>query len=133
AFKNEKIPINPATKIEVAALKAARRRGEKPRFPYTTAEAVKILTMARQETNPDRRWLPWLCAFTGARISEVASARGKDIHQIEGVWYVGIGLDRQSAKTGSSRRRVPLHRALIPEGFLAYAQSKGANEPLFSS
>jgi choline dehydrogenase-like flavoprotein len=54
AFKNEKIPVNPATKIEVAALKAARRRGEKPRFPYATQEAVTILTIARRETNPDR-------------------------------------------------------------------------------
>jgi integrase len=61
------------------------------------------------------------------------SARGKDLHQIDGGWYVAIGLDRQSAKTGSSRRRVPLHRALIAEGFLAYAQTKGGNERLFSS
>ena len=35
AFRNERIPANPATGIVVGALKAARRRGERPRYPYT--------------------------------------------------------------------------------------------------
>src|SRR5205814_1579241 len=133
ASRNEKLTINPATKIEVGALRAARRRGEKPRYPYTDAEALKILSAARRETLPDLRWLPWVCAFTGARISEIAGARGKDIHQLGGAWFVGISLDRQSAKTGSSRRRIPIHPALIAEGLLAYAQTKSDGERLFSS
>ncbi len=133
AFKNEKIPANPAVRIDVAALKAAKRRGEKPRFPYSAEEAIKILQAARGETSADIRWLPWLCAFTGARISEVAGAMGKDIHEIDGQWYIAIAMDGRAAKTGSSRRRVPLHRVLIDEGFLKYAQTKGANDTLFSS
>jgi integrase len=133
AAKNEKIPTNPATKIEVAALKAAKRRGDRPRYPYSTEEAVKILQASRRETNCDLRWLPWLCAFTGARIGEVAGLRARDVEQIDAVWYVAIGLQRQQVKTGSSRRRVPLHRALIAEGFLKYAQSKTPDQRLFST
>ncbi|MBV9824261.1 MAG: hypothetical protein JO001_01060 [Alphaproteobacteria bacterium] len=134
AYQTEKIASNPASKVlDIAALRAARRRGEKPRYPYSPDEAVRILQAARVEADADLRWLPWLCAFTGARISEVATARSKDIHELAGAWFIGIGLEGQQVKAGASRRRVPLHPVLVSEGFLAYAQSKAADERLFSS
>lgn len=131
AFQNEKIPANPAIKITVGALRAAKRRGEKARYPYTPEEALTILRAARKEQRPDTRWLPWLCAFTGARISEAAGLRPCDIEQIDGAWFVAIGLSRQQAKSASSRRRVPLHPALIEEGFLDFARPSASTEALF--
>ncbi|MGD9616974.1 MAG: DUF6538 domain-containing protein [Alphaproteobacteria bacterium] len=129
AAKNDKIRVNPASNIDVPALKAAKRRGEKPRYPYTPEEAETILKAARSETAPDLRWLPWLCAFTGARIGEVAGVCGKDIHAIDGQWFIAIGLDGRRVKTGSSRRRVPLHPVLVAEEFLTYAQTSGCSRP----
>ena len=39
---------------------------------YTNAEARLVLERARRETIPYRRWLPWLCCFTGCRLDEPA-------------------------------------------------------------
>jgi integrase len=48
----------------------------------TLAEARKVLTMARSETSPEKRWLPWLCAYSGARINEVNRSGFFGDHQL---------------------------------------------------
>lgn len=35
-----------------------------------------------------RRWVPWLCAYTGARVNEMTQLRGQDVQQIEGIWTI---------------------------------------------
>jgi integrase len=139
AERNERLTTNPARRVDVGALKAARRRGDRPRYPYSQQEAVTILEAARRERDVDLRWLPWICALTGARISEVVATRGRDVQRIAlgephgDAWFLAIGMDGQTAKTGSSRRRVPLHPALLAEGFMDYAATKGADARLFST
>ncbi len=55
---------------------------------------------------------------------------GEDVREEHGVWLIDIGPGRRR-KTGSSVRRVPLHPALIAEGFIAYAATKGPSVRLF--
>ena len=64
---NRKLPANPASRIVVTvrAKQTERRRG------YTDDEAVLILTQAAKEKDPVRRWVPMLCAYSGARLSEI--------------------------------------------------------------
>jgi integrase len=76
-----------------------------------------------------RRWVPWLCAYLGARIGEVGQLRGMDIKQEEGVWLVWITPDAGSTKNESARY-VALHPHLIEQGFLRFVQKSG-NGPLF--
>jgi hypothetical protein len=56
-----------------------KRRGRGPRGPYTEAEAAKLLTAARAETDASLRWLPWVLCFTGARLGEVTQAVKEDV------------------------------------------------------
>jgi integrase len=32
--------------------------------------------------------VPWLCAYSGARVGEIAQMRGSDIIQMEGIWVM---------------------------------------------
>lgn len=52
------------------------KRMPKQRRAFTDAEAAKILAAARDQKGY-MRWLPWVCCFTGARLSEICQA-GKD-------------------------------------------------------
>ena len=68
-----------------------------------------------------------MCAFTGTRLDEVAGRNVTDI-QKSGSYYV---LDIPDAKTPGSVRRVPLHAALVREGFIAYVETLPQGGPLF--
>lgn len=44
---------------------------------YTMEEARTVLAAARKETDPRRRWLPWLCLYSGLRINEANALRNR--------------------------------------------------------
>lgn len=76
-----------------------------------------------------RRWVPWICAYTGARVGEITQLRAGDIRQEDGVWVFHITPDAGSVKT-SKARHVPIHSHLIEQGVLRLAKP-GSKEPLF--
>jgi len=123
AFKNEKIGINPGDGVVFAS----KSKGHSGRRGYTDEQARLILSAARDEELPHLRWIPWVCAFAGARLDEVAGRNVTDIPKI-GPYYV---LDIPDAKTKGSIRKVPLHPALIREGFIEYVSSLPKDGPLF--
>jgi integrase len=111
---------NPLAGLKIA-LKEDKTK-EKPRRPYTAKEATALLRAARKRTDA-LRWLTWLMAYTGARINELAQLRKEDVKAKSGMPFVGITSsdeNGQEIKTGSARREVPLHKALIVEGFLKW-------------
>jgi integrase len=75
-----------------------------------------------------RRWVPWLCAYTGARVGEITQLRGVDVTEQEGVNVINITPEAGTVKTGRGRI-VPLHEHLIAQGFLTFAASR--HGPLF--
>jgi len=90
------------------------------------------LWAAKQQVNPMRRWLPWLAALSGARIGELAQLWAEGIKNENGVHFMEIKAapDGGSLKTPNSERQVPLHPALIKDGFLDFVKTKGKG-PLF--
>ncbi|AIF47314.1 site-specific integrase [Dyella japonica] len=84
-----------------------------------------------------RYWIPLICAYSGARLGEVAQLRCADIRQVDGHWIFDITDEGegQSLKTHTSRRIVPLHAKLQALGLLAYADQARAlgHEWLFQS
>lgn len=76
-----------------------------------------------------RRWVPWICAYTGARVGEITQLRAGDILQEDGVWVFHITPEAGSVKTGQARY-VPIHSHLIEQGVLRLAKP-GNTEPLF--
>ncbi len=73
--------------------------------------------------------MPWLLAFTGARVEEVAQALIADVRERDGIAYLDINDEDagKSLKNPGSARPVPLHPALIAEGFLAYVEGLPRN------
>jgi hypothetical protein len=84
-----------------------------------------VLRAALKESDGVRRWVPWLCAYSGARLSEVCQLRAEDVVQVDGVWCLKLDPEAGSLKTRSSERAIPLHRAVIDSGFLGFVQSVG--------
>ncbi|UVO30318.1 tyrosine-type recombinase/integrase [Bradyrhizobium arachidis] len=74
-----------------------------------------------------RRWVPWIGAYTGARVNEITPLRRRDIVFRDGIWMIRIRAE--NAKTRKFRE-VPLHSHLIEQGLLDYANSRGT-QPLF--
>ncbi len=109
----------------------AKKKGRDPRA-FTDLEAAAILTAARKEAGW-KRWLPWVLCLTGARVGEVVQSRKEDVTMLDGVLVLRIH-DRgegRSLKNEDSRRDVPLHPALVAEGFPAYVAGLKSGSPLF--
>ncbi|MBX9647680.1 MAG: site-specific integrase [Xanthobacteraceae bacterium] len=127
ATDNRMLDVNPGARINIdlKARSSEKRRG------YTDDEARTILRAARQEKEAHRRWTPWVCAYTGARIAEICQLRVEDIKQIDDIWCIAFAAEAGSLKNVNSERVVPLHLALKNEGFLKFVRSvrKG---PLFT-
>ena len=71
-------------------------------------------------------------AFSGARAGEVLQLLGRDVRQEGDLWVIDVNErgDGKSVKTGNPRN-VPVHPALLREGFVAYAQTVAPDAPLF--
>ncbi len=132
AAANRQLPANPATGISV--MKVARTETRDKWF--TDEEAVRILRAALQhqqgeelpETFAAKRWVPWLMAFTGARVGELVQLRKQDLRRVEldghpgGTWVLTITPEAGTVKT-KKLREVPLHPQLVALGFPEFAAS----------
>lgn len=143
AIDNRKLPestTNPAAGIKIRVTKATLDRPK----GFTLDEAHSILKAARDyqpahSDNPAtresehvtaaKRWTPWLCAFSGARISEMTQLRTQDIMTEDGVAFMRITPDAGSVKT-RLYRDVPLHAQLVEMGFLDFVK-RAEPGPLF--
>lgn len=140
AHENDRLPTNEADTVRQAIPKKVhvRERG------YTTPEAVAVLkaSIAYQPATADnpanresahitaaKRWIPLLCAFTGARVAEMAQLRKEDVRKEGEHWVARITPDAGSVKAGGYRD-VPLHRQVIELGFVEFVNAAGSG-PLF--
>jgi integrase len=128
---NKKITSNPAAQVEYKFKRDPKTR----KIGYSDEQARLILLAARKEADPLKRWAPWLCAFTGPRIDEVCGAMVTDVQKEGSIHYIRIDpANREedaSVKNEASIRSMPLHEAVIGEGFLKYVASLPKDGPLF--
>lgn len=123
AVMNGKITDNPAAKITIKLGKQAKLRDKG--FTDPEAKAILAAALAHQQgkesprTNAAKRWVPWLCAFTGARVGEIAQLRKEDVTQRDGHWIIRITPEAGTVKTNEARE-VALHPQLISLGFPAF-------------
>ncbi len=130
AVENDRLPENAAQNGKQPKPRKVygRERG------YTDAEAVRVLKASRAyEPKPDstgrvreseqmanlKRWVPIICAFTGARVSEITQLRKEDIRKVDGHWVARITPDAGTVKSGGYRD-VPLHPQILEEGFAQF-------------
>lgn len=133
AYEDEAIPSNPASGLKVRGPKTIKLRER----DLTDDEAVTILRASlepqSERLSPEhalaRRWVPWLCAYTGARVGEITQLRAKDIVHESGIWCINITPEAGSVKTDEARL-VPLHSHLVEQGVADLAMV-GDETPLF--
>lgn len=126
AVGNLKLPSNPAEKVVVQRSKAVRLRGKS----FTPEETKAILTHAsshdrgqqQPRTFAAKRWVPWLCAYTGARVGEMVQLRKLDVRREGDKWIVTITPEAGTVKD-KERREVVLHEHLVELGFPAFVGS----------
>ena len=87
------------------------------------------ITDTRTAHEACKRWVPWLCAYTGARPGEMTQLRGADVIERDGVHAIRITPAAGTVKGGTARI-VPLHSHLIAQGFLTFVAERGKG-PLF--
>ncbi|MEJ1934775.1 tyrosine-type recombinase/integrase, partial [Nostoc sp. NIES-2111] len=107
------------------------------RRAFSSAEAKMILAATlgtfekqRPHTQAVRRWIPWICAFTGARVGEVMQLRRSDVREVEGIPVMVIDPEAGPVK-GYVGRTVPLHPQLIEDGLLEFVRQR-PDGPLFA-
>ena len=121
------ISNNPFAKVSISVKKkpGERRRG------YSDDEAAAVLQAAEKEESAHRRWVPLLCAYTGARVSEVSQLRKQDVVERQGIWCIQLTPEAGSLKNASSERVIPLHPRIVDAGFLKFLDKREAG-PIFS-
>ncbi|UPK20349.1 tyrosine-type recombinase/integrase [Bradyrhizobium sp. 131] len=129
AVVNRRLSSNPAEGITI---KVGKSRKLRPKGFYDS-EAIAILKHAREfvprreapKLAAAKRWVPWLCAFTGARVGEMIQIRKEDIRREGKLWVLHVTPEAGPVKTDEARD-VVLHGQVIEEGFLEFFdKSKG--------
>jgi len=101
---------------------------EDSRDDFTEDERRQIL-LASREAGPVIHWCNWLASFHGTRLGEITDIDTRDFVEIDGIWVMLIRKKHRSKdqrlKTKVSVRTVPLHSAVLNEGFIEFVQSLG--------
>ena len=125
-LNNRLLAENPAQKI---VLDVKGRAGQAKRS-FNDEEAALILKAAFSEDDALRRWVPWLCAYSGARVAEICQLRVEDVFQSEGIWCLKLDPEAGSLKNAGSERTIPLHPAILDTGFIKFVNGIKSG-PLF--
>lgn len=131
------VPSNPVDGVKAPSQKVVRLRNK----GFTKEEAEAILKAAlAAETDPRhmaehtrfaRRWLPWICAYSGARMGEIAQLRKQDVYVKDGIHCILITPEAGTVKD-KEFRIVPLHPHIVEQGFVEAVRAKSKG-PLFYS
>lgn len=126
------IGSNPFPEVRISV---PRRNIERETKAFDGAEIITILSAALRcsDTKSFRerafRWVPWICAYTGARAGEITQLRASDIQQRNGAHFARLTPSAGKIKTRKART-VPLHEHLIAQGLLEFVE-RAKGRPLF--
>ncbi|MEP0577525.1 MAG: integrase [Roseobacter sp.] len=121
-------------------MKVGRAKATKEeRLPFTPDAMnlmFKELTQNRMGLvkSESHKWGALIGMFTGARLNKVAQLLMDDVQEEGGVWYFNIsdeGENQKEVKNKASKRKVPVHSALIEAGFLDFYKSRQRGKQLF--
>lgn len=99
-------------------------KGDSADRTYTIADAQHLLKAARTAARPSFRWLPWIAAHTGARINEFTVLEKADVFPVNGHWFFNIRNEGKRTTKTHTGRKVPVHPALVEEGFIDWVKTR---------
>ena len=121
-MEHKRIPHNPFAQVKITVPKKHRLR-ETQAFLQDEWRTILRASLAIRELDTPgiaaRRWVPWLCAYTGARPGEMTQLRGSDVIEREGIHGLRIIAEAGAVK-GNKARVVPVQEHLIAQGLLAF-------------
>lgn len=133
ATDQKKIKANPFAGLKVAGGKAGLTKGG---FSDDAVEAILKATLVPSSLRTAvtfanaKRWVPWLCAYTGSRPGEMTQLRKEDVQRHkDGFWMIQITPDAGTVK-GATPRTAVVHDHLIEQGFLNFIETAKPG-PLF--
>jgi integrase len=120
------LPSNPAqeARIEGRGKKVTREKWFLPNeiaAILNAALAVQGSSRENTKTTAAKRWIPWLCAYSGARVMEMIQLRKEDVRKEERHWIIRLNPEAGGIKT-DEYRDVPVHEHLIDIGFVDFVQ-----------
>ena len=127
AVINDMRAENPCINVRVVA----RDDREVRRLPFTLEQIRQMLESdlfhhKQDDRKTEYRWIILLGIYTGARLEEIVRLRRADVGVEDGIPFIFIQPHPDEGhllKTASSRRRVPLHPALMDAwGFAEYIE-----------
>lgn len=126
AVRNQRMGSNPAERVTIKIGKTVRTRSKS----FTDSEARALLTHAlnhqrgseKPKTFAAKRWAPWLCAYSGARVGEILQLRKQDVRQEGDIWGITLTPEAGTIKNKEARD-VPLHEHLVELRFPEFVQS----------
>ena len=133
----QRVEVDPTKGVTVKVTKNPILRSKS----FTNTEAKMILACARR--NPDDwgrtvignknafRWVPWICAFTGARAGEITQLRKEDLKKESGIDFLRITPEAGSVKS-RNYRKVPIHPQLLELGLLEFIQGSPEGHLFFT-
>jgi integrase len=128
AREHKRIRQNPFKEVKVDVPRKMQTREDGRSF--TAAEASTILKASLAYNKPTtptertRRWVPWLCAYSGARPGEITQLRGSDIEDRNGLYVMKLTPDAGTMKARKVRV-VPLHEHIIDQDFIEMVKQVG--------
>jgi integrase len=132
-LEHKHVRKNPFVGIKVDVPKKVSTRETGKAFTPEEARTILQATLAYKDpkTPWDRakRWVMWLCAYSGARAGEITQLRGSDIEQRGSFHVMKLTPDAGTIKTGQARA-VPIHEHIVAQGFLEMVSQVGKG-PLF--
>lgn len=124
-----------ANPTERTTIKTKRKKAEVREKYFLPDEAAKILQHAAAtvgskrespKTTAAKRWVPWLCAYSGARVAEMIQLRKQDIRKDPSQgWVIRLTPEAGSIKNNKFCD-VPVHEHLIARGFIEFVSGAKA-------
>jgi integrase len=162
AQRKRLVSNNPFVGVTVEVPKRAETRETGRAFTDTEAStilqaALAVPTIPRTKagnilfTDATQRWVPWMAAYTGARVGELTQARACDVQvrtfpatapnipaELREVEYAVLRITPEAGPVKTNKARtIPLHPHVIEQGLLDYVEAvraeQGANAPLFNT
>jgi integrase len=132
ALKHKHIRGNPfdGVKIDVPKVSVLREtKAFKPEEAQVILRAASAITNLRDAFPRAKRWVMWLCAYSGARSGEITQMRGIDVTPRGDFYVMRLTPEANTIKTDQART-VPIHEHLIAQGFIEFVRAQGPG-PLF--
>lgn len=126
AVSNRRLTTNPAAGVKLRVPKPQRLRSKG--FSDDEAKAILAACLAHSSDREHpkmvaaKRWIPWICAFSGARVGEIGQLRKQDIYPAGDLWVMKITPEAGTVKANIARE-VVLHQQLLDLGLLKFHES----------